>query len=190
DPGPDWEPWSKEVAEGLVKKDLDTAKKWTLLLRGVRFIILRSVEKIVLDPGRPESERSLAAVLLMDILIGGVNIPTQRQLHSTLALEGTPYKTLSELFTTGGQEAAAVVQGELDKLLPDDTGTLDGLARRQAHAAVLLLQLEEWDSRRGPLDQSEPIRADRIWPLFRDSPDPRLHSLRSYLIHRFARVGV
>ena len=64
------------------------------------------------------------------------------------------------------------------------------LARRQAHAAVLLLQLEEWDNRRGPLDQSERIRADRLWPLLRDSPDPRLRTLRSYLIHRFARAGV
>src|SRR5262249_35827574 len=53
-----------------------------------------------------------------------------------------------------------------------------------------LLQLEDWDKQRGPLDQSERIRADRIWPLFRDSPDPHLHSLRSYLIHRFARAGV
>ena len=89
-----------------------------------------------------------------------------------------------------GRETAALVQDELDTAEPGRPRGLDGLARRQAHAAVLLLQLEDWDSRRGPLDQSEHIRADRIWPLFRDSPDPRLHSLRSYLIHRFARVGV
>ena len=54
---------------------------------------------------------------------------------------------------------------------------------------MLLLQLEKWDNRRGPLDQSERIRAD-IWSFFRDSPDPRLRGLRSYLIHRFARVDV
>src|SRR5262249_17974306 len=48
----------------------------------------------------------------------------------------------------------------------------------------------DWDNRRGPLDQSERIRADRLWPLLRESPDPRLRNLRSYLIHRFASVGV
>jgi formylglycine-generating enzyme required for sulfatase activity len=88
-----------------------------------------------------------------------------------------------------GGEAAALVNGELDTS-PADPADIDRLARRQAHAAVALLQLEDWDSRRGPLDPSEHIRADRIWPLLQDSPDPRLHSLRSYLIHRFARVGV
>src|SRR5207253_4511567 len=151
DPGNDWNQWSKEVAEELVKKDLDTAKKWTLLLRGVRSLILRSVEQVVLlDPGRPESERSLAAVLMMDILIGGFEIPTKRQLHNTLKVEGAPYQTLSELFTAGGQEGAALVHGELNKLRPAKTETLDDLARRQAHAAVLLLQMEEWYSRRGP----------------------------------------
>src|SRR5262249_44658831 len=67
---------------------------------------------------------------------------------------------------------------------------LDELARRQAHAAVVLLQLDDWDKLRGPLDQSERISADRLWPLLRESPDPRLRSLRSYLIHRFARVNI
>src|SRR5439155_7031565 len=96
----------------------------------------------------------------------------------------------SQLVIAGGRETAALVRAELDRPSPADPGDADRLARRQAHAAVLLLQLEDWDNRRGPLDQSEGIRADRIWPLFRDSPDPRLRSLRSYLIHRFARVGV
>src|SRR5205823_9882778 len=129
-------------------------------------------------------------VLMMEILLGTSNILAERQLHFALEVEGKPYEILSQLVMARGREPATLIEGELDKRRPADTETLDGLARRQAHAAVLLLQLEEWDSRRGPLDQSEPIRADRIWPLFRDSPDPRLHSLRSYLIHRFARVGV
>src|SRR5262249_22085857 len=93
-------------------------------------------------------------------------------------------------FLVEGRETAALVRRELDRQSPDDQRDIDGLARRQAHAAVVLLQLEDWDSRRGPLDQSEPIRAN-IWPLLQDSPDePRRHGLRSYLIHRFARVGV
>src|SRR5207302_10531564 len=96
----------------------------------------------------------------------------------------------SKRVTAGGRETAALVRDELGQQSPPDPAAADRLARRQAHAAVLLLQLEEWDNRRGPLDQSERSRADRIWRLFRDSPDPHLRGLRSYLIHRFARVGV
>ena len=192
---PDWEQWSDEVAGVLVKEHPASAKTWAHLLQGVRYIILKSVEKVFLDANRPESERNLAAELAMDHFLGTANIPAKRQLRHTLEVEGKPYDILSQLVIAGGRETAALVQGELVKETPADTETVDGLARRQAHAAVLLLQLEHWDDlrgpldRRGPLDQSERIRAD-IWPLFRDSPDPRLRNLRSYLIHRFARVGV
>ena len=66
-PGNDWEQWSDEVADGLVKEHPASARKWAILLRwGVRVIILRSVENVVLDPNRPESERTLAAVLAME----------------------------------------------------------------------------------------------------------------------------
>jgi eukaryotic-like serine/threonine-protein kinase len=185
---PDWEQWSDEVAGVLVREHPASARNWAHLLQGVRYVILKSVEKVFLDANRPESERNLAAELAMDHFLGTANIPAKRQLHHTLEVEGKPYEILSQLVIAGGRETAALVQAELIKETPADT--LDGLARRQAHAAVLLLQLEEWDNRRGPLDQSERIRADHIWPLFRDSPDPRLRNLRSYLIHRFARVGV
>ncbi|HVK16473.1 MAG TPA: SUMF1/EgtB/PvdO family nonheme iron enzyme [Fimbriiglobus sp.] len=191
-----WEQWSDEVAGFLVKEHPASARKWALLLNRVRVIILKSVENVVLDPNRPESERNLAAELAMEHFLGTASIEAESQLHFALEVEGKPYEILSQLVIAGGRESAALVQAELNKQSPADTETLDGLARRQAHAAVLLLQLEEWDNRRGPLDrrgpqdQSDVIRADRIWPLFRDSPDPRLRSLRSYLIHRFARVGV
>jgi formylglycine-generating enzyme required for sulfatase activity len=190
DPGNNWEEWSDEVGDALVKEPRASALKWALLLHGVRLIILKSVEKIVLEPRRPESERTLAAVLVMGSFIGNANIQPERQMHFTLEAEGEPYEILSQYFMAAGPEAAALVQGELDRSSPADLRAVDRLARRQAHAAVLLLQLEDWDKRRGPLDQSECIRADRIWPLFRDSPDPRRSSLRSYLVHRFARVGV
>jgi eukaryotic-like serine/threonine-protein kinase len=178
-----WEPWSDEVAGFLVKEHPASARKWAILLHRVRLIILKSVEKVFLDPNGPESERNLAAELAMEWFLGTANIPAERQLHYALEVEGKPYEILSQLVIAGGREAEALVRGELDKPSPADP-------RPQAHAAVLLLQLEDWDNKRGPLDQSERIRADRIWPLFRDSPDPRLRSLRSYLIHRFARVGV
>src|SRR5262249_10866661 len=48
----------------------------------------------------------------------------------------------------------------------------DLLAKRQANAAVALLGLGQ---------------ADQVWPLLEHSEDP---SLRTYLIHRFSRLGI
>src|SRR5206468_9246219 len=63
---------------------------------------------------------------------------------------------------------------ELDRTLPPDAPVAerDLLARRQANAATALLQLGE---------------LERVWPLLQHRPDP---SLRTYLIHRFAPLGV
>ena len=67
-PGNDWERWSDEVVDELVKKDLASARKWARLpMEGVRTILFESLEKVFLDPNRPESERSHAAALVMDI---------------------------------------------------------------------------------------------------------------------------
>src|SRR5262249_26112785 len=107
-------------------------------------------------------------------------------------LEGEPYRILNEWFIASGREAAKHLDVVLDKRSRDGPRAADSLARRQAHAAVVLLHLEDWDSpaKRGPWDPSEPIRADRLWPLLRESSDARLRSLRSYLIPRFARVNI
>jgi serine/threonine protein kinase/formylglycine-generating enzyme required for sulfatase activity len=187
----DWGEWSDEVASGLVKEPEANARKWSLLLRGVRVHMLQSLVKLIpLESGRTEPERVLAAVLVLERLSGTNEVPLQRQLDFTLEAEGRPYAILSPIVMAGGRNTAVLLERELDSPSPADPKALDGLARRQAHAAVLLLQLEEWDNQRGPLDQSERIRADRVWTLLRDSPDPRLRLLRSYLIHRFARAGV
>jgi eukaryotic-like serine/threonine-protein kinase len=191
DPGPDWDRWSAEVADRLVKEHPDSAIKWALLLRGVRTNMLMRLQKVVLDPGRPESERSLAAVLMTRVLAGTTNeLSPEEQLHFTLEAEGAPYDILSQYVLAGGRGTAALIRAELEQPSLADPVAADRQARRQAHAAVLLLQLQHWDEQHGPLDQNDRIRADRLWPLFRDSPDPLLHSLRSYLVHRFARAGI
>src|SRR5262245_1701910 len=188
----DWDRWSAEVVDQLVNEHPDSAVKWSYLLRTVRVETLRKLEAIVLDTPRPDSQRTLAAVLMVQMFAGTNEIPNERHLDSALKAEGAAYKTLSEFVMARGPETAELVHRELNELNEParaDGIDADSLARRQAHAAVLLLQLEDWSNRRGPLDQTE-IRADRIWPLLRDSPNPQLHSVRSYLIHRFARAGV
>jgi hypothetical protein len=188
-----WARWSDEVVNELVKKDLPTAQKWSRLpMEGLGTILFESLEEVFLDPDRPESERSHAAALARYSFVTYNASSANKLMALVLEVEGEPYSILNEWFIASGRDAATLVEGELDKKSPTDPGDVDRLARRQAHAAVVLLQLEDWDSpsRRGPLDQSEPIRADRLWLLLRESPDPRLRSLRSYLIHRFASAGV
>jgi formylglycine-generating enzyme required for sulfatase activity len=191
DPGRDWARWRDELADGLVKQHPADAKKWLRLIRRVALILNESLEEVFLDPGRPESERSLAASLhTTTSLAGGGASALEKLMNYVLEVEGEPYDIMNWWFLAGGGEAAALVHEELDRRTPADPRAVASLARRQAHAAVVLLQLEERDSRRGPLDRGERVRADRLWRLLRDSPDPRLRGLRSYLIHRFARVGV
>jgi len=187
------EQWIDEVVEELVKKDLPTAQKWSRMpMETVGTILFGSLKRVFLDPKRPESERSHAAALARYSFVTYNASSADQLMDLVLDIDGEPYQILNQWFIATGREAERLVQLELDKKSRAAPGTVDGLARRQAHAAVVLLQLEGWDSpaRRGPLDPSEPIRADRIWPLLRESSDPRLHSLRSYLIHRFARVGI
>jgi eukaryotic-like serine/threonine-protein kinase len=186
-----WERWSVEVVEELVKMDLISAQKWSRLpWVKVSAILNESLKRVFRDEKRPESERSVAAALVRYTFFTYSISSAKDLMDFVLEVEGEPYSILNEWFIASGRKAATLVEAELDKPSPAGTEKVDDLARRQAHAAVVLLQLEDWDHRRGPLDQSERIRADRIWPLLQESPDSRLRSLRSYLSHRFARVGV
>ena len=117
----DWDQWSDEVARWLVKEPEATALKWALLLRGVRFTIIQSLGKLIpVESDRPESERSLAAVLVLHRLSGTNEVPLDRQLHYTLEAEDRPYAILSPIVLAGGRDAAALVERELDKPSPAD----------------------------------------------------------------------
>jgi serine/threonine protein kinase/formylglycine-generating enzyme required for sulfatase activity len=72
------------------------------------------------------------------------------------------------------EDAAAALSAQLDRSLPAtaEQEHKEALARQQAQAAVALLQLG---------------RSARVWPLFHQPGDP---TLRTYLIHRCAALGV
>jgi serine/threonine protein kinase/formylglycine-generating enzyme required for sulfatase activity len=190
-PSNDWVRYSDEVVEELAKMDLPSAQKWSRLpMVGVGTILYASLKKVFVDPDRSEAERSRAAALVRYTFVTYSFSSVRELMEFTLEIDGEPYKVLGEWFIASGHEAYDLVKEELSRPSPADPKGVDALARRQAHAAVALLQLEEWDQQRGPLDQSERIRADRLWSLLQDSPDPRLHSLRSYLTQRFASAGI
>jgi formylglycine-generating enzyme required for sulfatase activity/tetratricopeptide (TPR) repeat protein len=69
----------------------------------------------------------------------------------------------------GAEQALVTASVWQRPLVPEETK--EGLAKRQANAAVTLLRLDQ---------------AERVWPVLKHSPDPRV---RSYLIHRFRPLG-
>ena len=83
------------------------------------------------------------------------------------------FAVLYPKFEAHGDQAAALMSGEIDKQPPADAREDDkeALAKRQANAAVALLRMGE---------------AEKAWPVLRHSPDPRV---RSYLIHRLSPLG-
>jgi hypothetical protein len=72
------------------------------------------------------------------------------------------------------EDAAAALSAQLERSLPATAKQEDkeALARQQAQAAVALVHLG---------------RSKRVWPLFHQPEDP---TLRTYLIHRCAALGV
>src|SRR5439155_18367110 len=92
-----------------------------------------------------------------------------------LDAEGAAYNEILAWFTANPEQAVALIEPELKKGLPPDASEKDkdDLAKRQAHAAVVLLQLDESDG--------------DIWRMLGQSADPRL---RSHLIDRLSKVGL
>jgi formylglycine-generating enzyme required for sulfatase activity len=90
-----------------------------------------------------------------------------------LLLDADPeqYRQFIPLLRQHSRAAIPLLVKEIERPIPSDESATDTLARRQAHAAVALVQLD-WP--------------ELVWPLLRHSPDP---SRRTYLIHDLARLG-
>jgi formylglycine-generating enzyme required for sulfatase activity len=118
---------------------------------------------------RPEADR-LWATSILSVYAAG-----RAEVLADLLLDAEP-KQFAMLFPkveTYGERAAALCQETLDRALDKEETEADRerLAKRQANAAVALLRM---------------YQPDKVWPLLRHSPDPRV---RSYLIHRLGPEG-
>jgi len=139
------------------------------LLRPVRGELLVGLAAVFRDRERSESDRTWATTVLS-------------------AYAGDRPEVLTDLLMDAGNKPFAVlfsgVLSHRDRALPllNDTVSTpleskktddekEALAKRQANAAVALLRLGQ---------------SDRVWPLLRHSPDPRV---RSYLIHGLGPLG-
>jgi formylglycine-generating enzyme required for sulfatase activity len=162
--------WSKiapAVAGQLVTENSLHLHLWTKAFADVRGFLAEPLGKIFRDPEKP-AERSVAGNLL------AAYVADQPEVLTGLILDADAgqYRELFPLLQAHKAPAVAIFQEELQKGVPAEqqAGARDALARRQARAAVALLQLG---------------RQEAVWALLRQGPDP---SRRSYLVHDLGRL--
>jgi formylglycine-generating enzyme required for sulfatase activity len=179
---PSWHELSREVADKLLKEEPHLYQPWLRLVMSVRIVLEKDLGRILCDPSRPESERLSVIRLLRHLNDEQVEIPSE--LVEALLETGDDLYEMFLPWILARRNSAKWLHAQLEKTLPPEAPEKDrdDLARRQAHAVVALLQLDQHEEHLWPLQQAE-----RIWPLFRLGSD---HRLRGYLIHRFGHVSL
>jgi serine/threonine protein kinase/formylglycine-generating enzyme required for sulfatase activity len=171
-----------EVAKALIEENPHFVAKWGLFLVPIRGRLAESLEGILRDAQKPESERALAAARLMHL--DSAEMRWEHLKDLVLEAEGGAYQHLIVWFMAEPQQALNLAKKELYRELGPEASEKekDERAKRQAHAAVVLLQLDQRDGYIWPLEQ-----AGCIWEMLRDRSDP---CVRTYLSHRLARAGI
>jgi formylglycine-generating enzyme required for sulfatase activity len=141
---------------------------WTDALRNVKGPLTRPLEQVFRDAERPESKREVATTLLVDYAADEPLVLTR------LICDAEPWQYGALLKKLNVHEKAAVplLEELVKQAWPPAENEREQQARRQANAAVTLLQLGE---------------PDQVWPLLKHGPDsdPRR---RSYVIHRLGAL--
>src|SRR5262249_26576931 len=170
--GEGWSKSSNLVVNDLVLENQVFLGQWSELFRPVKDSLLPPLGDVFRDrnPDRA-AERTLATNLLMDYAAD------QPQVLADLLMDADE-KQFAVVFPglkKRGDDGVRILTSAMDSKLPADLPSSDErrekLAKRQANAAVALLRLGQ---------------AERVWPLLKHSPDPRV---RSYVIHRFGPLG-
>jgi serine/threonine protein kinase/formylglycine-generating enzyme required for sulfatase activity len=169
---PEIAPWrhaAEFVARKLVTENPLRVDKWKDALQGKRDALLAPLASIFRDVKRSEVERNMAASLLADYA------SDRPDMLADLIKDADTARQYSDLFIklrVDPVRATELMMQELTKpLAPDPKGDNEAAAKRQAQAAVALLQLGQ-----GQL----------VEPLLRRSRDPRV---RGWLIHRLSAFG-
>jgi formylglycine-generating enzyme required for sulfatase activity len=142
---------------------------WLDALRPVRKRLMVALAALYHDRDRSETERNLASNLLEDYA------RDQPQVLTELLMDSDEDHFPVWFRKTAGHNEIAVplLKEELAKSLADATeAEKDGLAERQARAAIALVRLGH---------------ANEVWPKLQHSADPRL---RSFMVNWVAPLGV
>ncbi|MCC6419555.1 MAG: SUMF1/EgtB/PvdO family nonheme iron enzyme [Gemmataceae bacterium] len=165
---PRWPQAGRQVAERLLSANPLYLGAWMEALRPVRRVLIAPLAGAFRGAHGVE-QRQVAAQILADYA------SDQPEFLGALALDADPRQWSVLLPRLQAHRAAGVAffQKELQRQppAPEKVEERDALARRQAQAAVALLQLG---------------RPEAVWPLLRHTPDP---SRRTYLTLDLGRLG-
>ena len=171
---PDSSRWSKvqdAVSHDLVNVPSVYLSQWLDSLRPIRVKLLPPLSVIYSSLHRREVERAMATGILSDFAAD------QPKVLADLIMDADvqQFAVIYPKFEKHGERGLLFLSAEIDKKLQPEVPASDErrekLAKRQANAAVGLFRMNQ---------------LDKVWPLFRHSPDPRV---RSYLIHRLSSLG-
>jgi formylglycine-generating enzyme required for sulfatase activity len=165
---PRWHGAAPVVVNQLVAQNPFFLGGWSEALRPVRRQLLEPLSRVFRDQAKP-TERSVATNLLADYAAD--HPPTLAELIKDA--DPKQYALLWPRLEKHRERAIDLMKQELTKTAAMEASeeAKDSLAKRQAQAAVVLLQLGQEDS---------------VWPLLQHSPDPRR---RTYLIHSLSPLG-
>ena len=166
---PRWGTVNSAVANHLVSLEPSAFVAWRETLRPAGIHLIGPLSVIFRDTNRSEASRIYATETLADFASD-----RPHQLFDLLAdAELFQFPLLFGKLASHKDEAIALATGELAKNLSAEANEdqKEVLAKRRANSAVALLRLGI---------------GDRVWPLFKASPDPRV---RSYIVHWLSPRG-
>ena len=163
-----WENVGGKVAEAMVTVNAVHLGFWLNALRPVRDRLMVPLTALYRDRKRSETERNLASNLLEDYATDQPQVLTDLLMDS----EEKHFDLWFAKLADHQNIAVPLLSDGIARSLPEAVEVeKDGLAKRQARAAVAMIRLG---------------RAEPVWPLLRHSPDP---SLRSYLVNWLKPLG-
>jgi formylglycine-generating enzyme required for sulfatase activity/tRNA A-37 threonylcarbamoyl transferase component Bud32 len=165
-----WAGAAPAVADRLVRENPLRLGPWLEVFRPARGRLLAALAAVFEEPNRPTEERNLATAILADYAADRPDLLVR-------LASGADAHRFALLWPPLQRQASQTVP-LLRDVLAERPGAdaadadRDALARRQANAAAALLRLGE---------------ENPAWPLLQHTPDP---TVRSYLVHRLAALGV
>ena len=161
-----WQTVGGKVARAMVRVSAAHLGDWLNALRPARDKLTAHLATIYRE--HPETERKLAFDVLQDYASDQPNVLSNLLMDS----EEAHFAVLFEMLKAHKEAVVPLLEEEIVTSLPEATEIeKDGLAKRQARAAVALIRLG---------------RTEPVWPLLRHSSNP---SLRSYLVNWLKPLG-
>ncbi|MBT7817628.1 MAG: SUMF1/EgtB/PvdO family nonheme iron enzyme, partial [Polaribacter sp.] len=166
-----WEQEREDVVTALVSVPASESDEWSEILRPVGSLLADPLKQRFQDHSDGRSNERLIVAAALSVFLK--DKPETLTPLILLADNDREFQPLLAALRNHRQSVIPELQTLVGQSPPEDVepAERDAFLKKQANAAVCLLELGETES---------------VWPLFQQTPDP---SLRSFLIDRLARLG-